>query len=230
MSLPVRFFSLAAPLAALTLAGCAQPFSANVARFQALPPPSGQTFTIQPAPGLSDGLEFATYASQVAADLQRVGYQPSQSPTAATLVVTIGYGVDRGHQQITTYPGVGGPWGPWGYGYGFGRFGYGRLGYRHFGGGPFLWGWNDPFFDDGGWGPDVESYTVYTSRLDMTIRRTADGQSLFEGHAQAHSVDNSLPHLVPNLITAMFTNFPGQSGETVRITIPPSGQAQARRS
>jgi hypothetical protein len=26
---------------------------------------------------------------------------------------------------------------------------------------------------------------------------------------------------VPNLVEAMFTNFPGRSGETVRITVPP---------
>jgi len=26
---------------------------------------------------------------------------------------------------------------------------------------------------------------------------------------------------VPNLVQAMFTGFPGNSGETVRITVPP---------
>ena len=29
-----------------------------------------------------------------------------------------------------------------------------------------------------------------------------------------------LDALVPNLITAMFTGFPGRNGETVRITVP----------
>jgi hypothetical protein len=29
---------------------------------------------------------------------------------------------------------------------------------------------------------------------------------------------------VPNLIEAMFTGFPGNSGETVKITVPPQGK------
>jgi hypothetical protein len=44
---------------------------------------------------------------------------------------------------------------------------------------------------------------------------------VFEGRAQAQAVDNDLTRTVPNLIDAMFTNFPGNSGETVKITIAP---------
>ena len=50
---------------------------------------------------------------------------------------------------------------------------------------------------------------------------TDDGQALFEGLAQAQSRNNALPALVPNLVEAMFTGFPGNSGETVRITVAP---------
>jgi hypothetical protein len=55
----------------------------------------------------------------------------------------------------------------------------------------------------------------------MTINRAGDGQRLFEGKARARSTQDSLPVLVPNLVEAMFTNFPGRSGEEVRIIIPP---------
>ena len=80
----------------------------------------------------------------------------------------------------------------------------------------------DPFYGPfGRGGYDIDSYTVYTSFLDLDIRRTADGQSLFEGLAQARSRDDSLPELVPNLIDAMFTGFPGRNGENVKITLPP---------
>ena len=34
----------------------------------------------------------------------------------------------------------------------------------------------------------------------------------------------TLPRLVPSLVDAMFTGFPGMSGETVKITIPPDRQ------
>ena len=43
---------------------------------------------------------------------------------------------------------------------------------------------------------------------------------LFEGHAKARSQTDELDRLVPNLVTAMFTGFPGRNGETVKITVP----------
>jgi hypothetical protein len=83
---------------------------------------------------------------------------------------------------------------------------------------PWGWGWNDSFF---GRDRDVYSYTVYTSGVDMKIDDGRTGQRLFEGKAQAASTSNRLQYLVPNLVEAMFTGFPGNSGETVRISVAP---------
>jgi hypothetical protein len=55
----------------------------------------------------------------------------------------------------------------------------------------------------------------------MDIKRSSDGQSVFEGTAKARSRTDNLQDLVPNLVEAMFTGFPGNSGEQVRITVPP---------
>jgi hypothetical protein len=44
---------------------------------------------------------------------------------------------------------------------------------------------------------------------------------VFEGTARARSRTDELSVLVPNLIEAMFTGFPGNSGETVKITVAP---------
>jgi len=63
--------------------------------------------------------------------------------------------------------------------------------------------------------------TVYTSGVEVRIKRRSDGQRLFEGKAEAVSPSNRLPYLVPNLVEALFTGFPGHPGETVRISIPP---------
>jgi len=106
-------------------------------------------------------------------------------------------------------------WGPW-YGPGFyGRpYGGGFWGRRGWG-----YGWYDPFWGGGYGGVDV--VTVYTSGIDMKIERRSDGQRLFEGKAQAASTSNRLPYLVPNLVEAMFTDFPGHNGETVRISVAP---------
>lgn len=221
MSAYKTLVKMAAPLALLTLGACSTPFRADVARFQALPVPAGQTFVVQPIdPQNQGGLEFSQYASMVAQRLTAQGYRPVENPRDATLLVTIGYGVDQGREKIVTRPGFGG-YGGLGYGRFGGPFGYGGLGYGGYGRyrSSFLWGWNDPFLYGGG--TEVDSYTYYTSFLEMRISRTADGQRLFEGKARARSRDDSLPQLVPNLVEAMFTGFPGNSGEDVKITIPP---------
>ncbi len=212
-----RIFALTAPLALLALSACATPFRADVARFQAMPPPQGQTFVVQAAnPRNQGGIEFSQYAQMVSQRLVQQGYQPAANARSASFVVMLDYGVDNGNEKVVSTPGFGGfGYGGWGGGYGgFGGFGYG--GFRR----PYYYGWNDPFFFGGGYN-DVSSYTYYTSFLDMTISRTADGQRLFEGKAKARSRDDSLPYLVPNLVEALFTGFPGRSGEEVRITVPP---------
>lgn len=227
MSFRRSLLSLAAPLALLSLGACAEPFQAQVSRFQVMPPPQGQTFVVQAVnPRDRGGLEFSQYAGIVAQELRSKGYNEAASPQSATFVVNIDYGVDNGQQKVYSTPGFGG-FGYGGYGGygGFGGFGYGGFGYggfrRGYGGLGYGFGWNDPFF----FGPQVDSYTFYTSHLDMTISRTVDGQRLFEGRAKARSRTDSLPALVPNLAAALFTGFPGRSGEEIRITIapPPKG-------
>ena len=56
----------------------------------------------------------------------------------------------------------------------------------------------------------------------MRINRNTDKKSVFEGRAETVSSSNNLTRLVPNLVTAMFTNFPGNSGETVRVRFDPA--------
>jgi hypothetical protein len=195
-------------LLAASLAACTtNSFKADVSRFAVpLPAPQGQTFAVVPEdPKLAGGLEFATYAKSVAAEMEQLGYVRAASPQAADLLVRFDYRVDGGRERVRTdLAGAGfgaGPWGPWGpWGGGFGGWGF---------------GFNDPWLA----GPNVRSYTVYTSGIDLKIDRAADGQRLFEGKAEAVSRSNRLPRLVPNLVDALFTDFPGNSGETLRITI-----------
>ena len=62
----------------------------------------------------------------------------------------------------------------------------------------------------------------------MKIDRAADNVRLFEGKAEALSTSNRLQYLVPNLVEAMFTDFPGNSGETVRISVAPENMPVQR--
>ena len=212
------------PLALAGLAACASPFRADVERFQsALPAPAGQTFTVvADDPGLAGGIEFRRYAQLVADNMAALGYTPVNDPASAQLVVRVDYGVDNGRERVRSTPGIRDPfYSPW-YGYRpvFYRTPYGtRVGYV---GSPWGWGWNDSFFGR----DEVYSYTVYTSGLEMKIDDGRSGQRLFEGNAQAVSTSNRLQYLVPNLVQAMFTGFPGNSGETVRISVAPEQNAR----
>ncbi len=101
------------------------------------------------------------------------------------------------------------------YGYpGYGRYAYG--GYPGYGrSGAYRRGYGGY-----GGGVPVRPRTVYESELDLDIVRRADNAPLFDGKAVARSGTDELGVLVPNLIEAMFTNFPGRNGETVKITVP----------
>lgn len=217
-AIPMRAHALVVA-ALLLLSACATPFQSRVSRFQEMPAPSGQSFVIQPADSAKSGsLEFEQYAGLVRQNLISQGYAPAPSPSAATLVVELDYGVNNGREKIDTRPGTGmyGPWGPWGWSPYYGRY-WGR-------------GWYDPFWGPWGWGgwdqPEVYSYTVYNSFLNMRIMRTGNGQRVFEGRAEAQTRSDDLTTLVPNLVQAMFTNFPGNSGETVKVKIPPPAKGK----
>ena len=228
------FKTALATLMLAALAACATPFNANVSRYSAaLPAPQGQTFAIvADDQALSGGLEFSQYAGIVAGKMQALGYAPAASPAAADLIVRFDYGVDKGREQ-TRSTGFSDPfWGPWG---GYSRRGYyGSSYYGGFGGGyggrgyyPYrpvgAWGYGfyDPWFNQG-----YEQYTVFVSGVTVKIDRRADGQRLFEGRAEAASTSNRLPYLVPNLVEAMFTDFPGHNGETVRISVAPEKKSK----
>jgi len=212
----MKMLPFVAAAALLALGGCATPFNAKVSRFQQLPPSAGQSFVVRAAdPRLDGGIEFNQYAQIVSAKLAQQGYQPAPDNGRADLIVKIGYGVDKGREKVVSSPGFGGGYG--GFGPGFGRYGggYGRFGY--YGRSRFAFGFNDPFLFDN----DVSSFTIYTSELDLRIDRADTGKSVFEGTAKAQSRNDDLPYLVPRLVEAMFTGFPGNSGETVKITIAP---------
>jgi hypothetical protein len=220
---------LLAPVAVLALSACATPFQANVSRFQAMPAAQGQTYAIRSDnPRLDGGLEFQNYANLVAQRLNSFGYTRASDEKSANLVVSLDYGVDRGREKVRSVPGSGFGYGGYGRYGGFGYGGYGGgFGYPHYGFGrrAFMYGFYDPFlFDDYN---QVESYTVYSSQLDMKIARRGSNERVFEGTAKAMSMDDDLTTLVPNLIEAMFTGFPGNSGETVKITVAPPGKRRS---
>jgi len=211
--------AIALAVTSLGLSACATALDTRVTRYQAMPAPQGQTFMVVPGEGMArnGGLEFQRYAAIVAQQLQARGYAPATSNANANMIVSLGYGIDNGQVRY-----VSDPFPP---SYGFGPYwGRSRLFSPRFGywGSPFYYGWNDPFWYGGG----VDSYVEYHSQIDLHIRQAGTNAPLFDGRAQARSSTNRLDTVVPSLVEAMFTGFPGRNGETVKITIPthPNGQ------
>lgn len=227
----IRQFATAIALgtAALALSACAESIRTTVSRYQAMPAAQGQTFFVVPAGGTASngGLEFQRYAGLVAQNLQARGYQPATSPEAANMIVQFGYGIDKGQVRY-----VGDPFyrGRYGWGGFYGSYWRSPFYHPHFGwGGAYSWGWNDPFWY-GGYGPyggGISSYVEYRSQIELHIRQAGTNAPLFDGRAQARSGTNRLEVVIPSLVDAMFTGFPGRSGETVKITIPPKRPATA---
>lgn len=212
----LKTFAAAALLgaAALGLSACASSITSTVSRYQAMPAPQGQTFFVVPGGGMADngGLEFQRYAGLVAQQLQARGYAPASGPQTANMVVQLGYGVGKGQVRYVEDPFSRSRYYDPFYSPFYRGFHYPRFGYRS----PFYYGWNDPFWYGGG----VDSYVEYHSQIDLHIRQSGTNAPLFDGRAQARSTTNRLDVVIPSLVEAMFTNFPGQNGETVRITIP----------
>lgn len=203
-------------IAALGLSACAETLRTTVSRYQAMPAPQGQTFIVVPGDGMAanGGLEFQRYAGIVAQQLQARGYTPATSEQGASMVVQLGYNVGPGQVRIVEDPfyrsrrfGFGGFYDPFYSPFYYPRFGLGSR---------YAWGWDDPFWYGGG----VDSYVEYHSGVDLHIRAAGTNQPLFDGRAQARSQTNRLDVVVPSLVDALFTGFPGRSGEVVKITIP----------
>ena len=213
-----RFGKVAAGLMLLLLAACASQIKSDVARFHRMPAPQGESFRVVAAdPKKQDSLEFATYAQYGASEMTKQGYRQADGTAQPSLEVRIDYAVSPGREKIATRPGTG-SYAPYYYSW------------RHRAFYPYGWGFYDPFWGSPFSEPEVYSYTVYTRQLTMDIVRPGSAQAsagkdgegavpLFEGRVESVGKDNRLPEVMPYLVQAMFTDFPGTSGMTKRVTI-----------
>jgi hypothetical protein len=205
---------LLAPLVLLA-SGCASYMSADVTSFHQVPPErrlAGQTFVIEPADDQKESLEFRAYADLVRQGLIGQGLVPASS-SAADLGVSIRYWIDEG-RSVT--------------------YGYPAYGYTSFG--P-VWGWA-PRPGPGGhvhyvWtaaypmsygmvGTSYSQSLLYRRelRVDITDRRPdGKGAKLFEGRATSEGETGALAPVMPALVRALFSDFPGPNGATRRVLV-----------
>lgn len=201
-------FSRACALALVaSLAGCASnPASrgVEVTRFHLGQDPiaRGQIAVEPISPAGAGSLEFRTLAAPVAQQLARLGWNVvgtvGQSEQVATVHVERGARGNLGRDRSAVNVGVGGHTGGWGSGVGVGvGVGLGSL----LGGG----GCED----------------VVATLMEVRIKRRSDGTVFWEGRgiteACAGSAEAQPDHAAQKLAEALFRDFPGESGRTIRV-------------
>lgn len=186
----------------------------EVTRFHTAQLVAGGSLAIMPHdPTMKNTFEYQKYSASLATILTQVGFQVVPNPQQADFILT--YDVMRGtrYQNNAINAGDNRPHGGismgGGYGSGGGGFGGG------FGGGGISTGFSIPVGNGYRTSPRVE--TMLTAQLS----RHDTHQVIWEGHAKTQAKSNA-PEGNPDwavnrLATAMFSNFPGPSGEMEKI-------------
>lgn len=207
----LNFWTLA--LLALFLSACAASIKTDVTRFNSLTQPQGESFIILAQNPDRDGsLELQGYATIVSEKLVAQGYRPAGEGKPG-LIVTIDFGVsaplDDGYGSGPYY---GYPYYGYSYPYFNSRF-YPYHGYGHHSFHSFYYRRHSYFYNTG-----YYRRVVYERIFELAIKRN-QGPVVFEGRAVSFGRSRDLVKIVPFLIEALFTDFPGENGSTVRVSI-----------
>ena len=212
----IRRSASCSALSSLGLVGCATGFPTKVSRYPGDAGAAGPEL-LRRAVGRREigGLEFYRYAAWSRRRMEAQGYAAAASPQPATMLVRVGYGVDQGTTSIDSDP-----FGPRLRPFGFGGFDpflgvyHGRPYYSRSAiaarRSPFYYGWDDPFWSPCGYGDGSAATRSTSSHLDMDIRRRGRQCAAVRRPCQGAVADRQSRRLVPNLIDAMFTGFPGR--------------------
>lgn len=195
------------------LSACSMTVRNDVSSFHHMAAPNGESVAIIPLSLSQDAesLEFQDYANLVRKQLTILGYTVT-SKEDADLLVELGYNVRRERNSRRM------PFGsrfdrfsPW-YGAGYGYYNWYNWRRNAF----FYNGFYDPFYSP--WRMDHRSHTQHSRNLMLDIR-TSSGEKIYEGHVESIGSSRSLSRVMPYMIEAMFTNFPGESGEVKQIVV-----------
>lgn len=194
---------LAALALILLLSACTNPIvQADVTRFNDMPPAQTRSFTIVPDAGQVASLEFQDYATQVANALAAQGWRPIAPGGTPDTSVAVHWGL--GPPDTVTWQSPSSV---------YSGFGWGGGPNYYYGGASFY----DPFPY---W--ESRSITYYPKWLSVQITDVRPGvrKVLFEGRAVAEGTRREIAPVMPYLVQALFTGFPGANGTTVRVNVP----------
>ncbi|MGI9024365.1 MAG: DUF4136 domain-containing protein [Burkholderiaceae bacterium] len=164
--------------------------------------PAEKTYVFARTLEFQNSLELKSYEDIVRDELTLQGFKLATDPGRAQLVVTLRPSISSTQVRVRD-PWPDPFWRPYG---GW----YGRRGF----------GWYDPYWSF----PDSFSdYTidVFRRRLELDIdSKTVASKRYYEGRVESTGETDGLPAVMPYLIRALFTDFPGNNGQTRRVDVP----------
>jgi hypothetical protein len=225
----LRRLALAVLLPCLGVAGgCATYLQAQVTSFHQGTEElrlAGKRFVVEPTDAQKDSLEFQAYADLVRRALVEKGLVAAGNDARPDLIVRISYGIDNGRPVVYGYP---------------------AYGYTHYG--P-VWTWTPYPVPGGGvryvWTPTYpmtygvvgthySEATIYRRELRVVIHERGNGAAgarVYEGTVVTEGGSGSLAPVMPSMVRALFSDFPGRNGQTRIVQVPieqqPGGPAPA---
>jgi Domain of unknown function (DUF4136) len=189
---------------ALLLGACAAPVMRNdVTAFHQWPAQvTARSYQLIRLPGQEASLEHATYEGVLRTELAAAGFRETPSPS---FVVAIEYVVENRLQRVYEYP----PWGAPGV---FGSIGGFRGG----------WGWSVgvpigvPIFP-----PMPRDFSISNRTVKLVVSQAppAGGARLWEGTAVSSGTAPGLTEVLPYMLRALLSDFPGVNGLTRRVEV-----------
>jgi len=201
---------------AFALSGCAAMLQARVSSFHNLA--SGQavqTFAVVPYDWQNGSLEFQTYEQRITAELNSKGFQ-SVPLEQAQFVIFLTYAIDSGQNVSYSYPI-------------FGQTGvssantYGTV--NSYGNTATYSGTTTYTPTYGVVGSGTGSRTEYKrvvrlEILDKAALVAGDVRKVYEGEVVSAGSTGQLSAVMPTLLTALFKDFPGKSGQSKTVSLP----------
>ena len=182
----------------LVLSGCATKIQSNVTRFNKLEKNSAGvygTYSIFVPKDKTSSLEFSAYADLVKKELNSRGFKEDPSPETSNFSVFFNYSVRSGGQVTTTYT-------P-----------------------PAQIAGNSAFargFNSASQGSSVSSED-YVRTVLLSIAKFSKGaapETVFEATLVSEGSTGQINVVMPTFVKALFQEFPGNNGESIRVVLP----------
>ena len=189
---------------------CQMSVHSDVTVFHQLPPDVyGKTYAFYPAPEQQGSLEYKTYEEDVRQQLFRWGFVEKPA-SAAELAVFMTYAVDGGKSVVTSSPEYAQQCVPV----------YNKKK-----------GQTESYCSQTYVGSRTSSSVVYQHTLKLIMRNRAQFEkgktvNVYEGTAVATEGSAQLNEILPYLIDALFTGFPGANGQTRSVNVPVKKERQ----